>query len=219
MGRRALGCRPQLKFKWQLQMDVWGKKIDRMQPVTGVLFKQPMAKDGRAFARVSKGFEMLSGSKHPLAFAGIYLLMVLWFVRPQEVMPWLVGSLPIIKIVALSTALIYVISKTGRGERVITWQIELKMMMVIGVMGALLIPLAASSRDSLNVLLDPMISNLLFSILLIELIDTRARLRLMLRTLVFCSLLYAISAMKSFMAGGYNPSFDKRIQGWGTLLE
>jgi O-antigen ligase len=162
--------------------------------------------------------ETVSRGRHQLAFAGLYLLALLMYLRPQEVMPGLFGSLQLAQVVAISTILIYIVSKLSAGEQLMIWPLEMKMMVVMWVMGLLLMPVAVSPQDSFNVLFDPLIKTLLVFVLLINLIDTRARLRALLGAMVFCELLFAAGAIKTYLTGGYGASFSHRISGWGTMI-
>lgn len=145
--------------------------------------------------------------------------MLLVYFRPQEVMPELFGNIPLVKFATIITILIYGISKLGAGERLITWPLEMKMVAVMWGLGLLFMPVAVSPQDSFNVLFDPFIKTVIIFVMLINLVDTRERLRLLLHILVFCDLAYALSAIMTFLEGGYSEmeSFHHRIVGWGTM--
>jgi O-antigen ligase len=140
--------------------------------------------------------------------------------RPHEVMPWLFGLLPLPKIVAISSILIYVASKLRAGEALIVWTLELKMLTLLWALGLFFVPVAASPGDSFNVLFDPLIKILIVFAMQITLIDTRSRYRAMLGIMVFCQSIYSFSLIKTFLAGGYSEmaSFHARISGWGLYL-
>jgi O-antigen ligase len=142
------------------------------------------------------------------------------YLRPQEVMPGLFGSLPVVKFVAIGTILIYFLSKQSAGERVTVWPLEMKMMTLIWLLGLFFIPVAASPEDSFNVLFDPLIKTLLIFVVQINLVDTRPRFRSLLGLMVFCEVLYSLSSIKTFLTGGYAEasSFHDRIGGWGGML-
>ena len=178
-----------------------------------------MSKYSRAVAERLGVSRTDSRGKHRLAFTGLYLLTLLMYIRPQELMPELFGSLPLVKIVAIGTLLIYIVSKLSAGERVITWPLEMKMMTLMWVTGFLLMPIALSPQDSFTVLFDPLIKALIVFIILINLVETRARLRLLLHAMVFSELLFALGGIKTFLTGGYGgKSFNHRIEGLGTMF-
>ncbi|MBK9313212.1 MAG: O-antigen ligase family protein [Acidobacteria bacterium] len=155
--------------------------------------------------------------KSRLAFAGIYLLTLLMFIRPHEVMPGLFGGLPLIKILAISTIVIYIFSRVASHQRIITWPIEMKMMTVMWVMGIILTPIAVSPRESIDILKDAFANALIVFILLINLINTRSRLRSMLFTMVCSGIIFSLGALKEFRSGGVGG--EDRMKGWSTQFE
>src|SRR5215510_1862189 len=214
-------------------MEALYNRSARIAPWRGVLFRRRAANESLALvkaaspsavakpaARFMKVSRKSSRGKHRLAFAGIYLFTLLMYSRPHEIMPGLFGWLPLPKIVAISSILIYVVSKLCAGEALIIWTLELKMMTLLWALGLFFAPVAASPRDSFNVLFDPLIKILIVFAMQIALVDTRSRLRAMIGVMVFCQALYSLSSIKTFLAGGYSEmsSFQARISGWGEFL-
>ena len=214
-------------------MNVMNMESTRTAPGPGVLFKRRPAK-GKLFRARDRGpvavSEPAAGGlevsrtdsrgKHRLAFAGIFLFTLLMYSRPHEIWPQYFGWLPLPKLVAVSSILIYVLSKLTAGERLIIWTLELKLMTIFWALGLFFAPVAASPSDSFNVLFDPLIKILIVFALQITLIDTRSRYRAMLGVMVFCQILYSVSSISTFMSGGFseNQSFHARISGWGEYL-
>src|SRR5262245_32548879 len=205
-------------------MDILYTGSARIAQRPGVLFRRRAANESLAIARAAASPIEVSWTnsrgKHRLAFAGICLFTLLMYSRPHEIMPGLFGWLPLPKIVAISSILIYVVSKLCAGEALIIWTLELKMMTLLWALGLFFAPVAASPRDSFNVLFDPLIKILIVFAMQIALVDTRSRLRAMMGVMVFCQALYSLSSIKTFLAGGYSEmsSFQARISGWGGSL-
>src|SRR5262245_5274702 len=208
-------------------MDILYAKSARIAQRPGVLFRRRAANESLAIARAAETAAMPievartnSRGKHGLAFAGIYLFTLLMYSRPHEIMPGLFGWLPLPKIVAISSILIYVASRLCAGEALIVWTLELKMMTLLWALGLLFAPLAASPRDSFNVLFDPLIKILIVFAMQIALVDTVSRYRAMMGIMVFCQALYSLGAINTFLTGGYSEmsSFQARISGWGASL-
>lgn len=201
-------------------MNVWSTRTNRINSGSGVLFKRTTPKAQPAVTQPQEVEQADSRGKYPLAFAGLYLFTLLMYLRPQEVFPGLFGEVPVVKIVTIGAILVYLVSKLSAGERLITWPLEMKMVSVMFVMGLLLMPVAVSPQDSYEMLTDTFLKTVLVFILLINLVDTRARLRLLLHTMVFCELLFALGGIKTFLAGGYDESksFLDRMRGWGTMF-
>jgi probable O-glycosylation ligase (exosortase A-associated) len=200
---------------------------------TGVLFKQRVANKNFAVAKTAKPLVVIklnsmpgegswakSRGKHRLAFAGIYLFTLLMYSRPHEIMPGLFGWLPLPKIVAISSILIYIAAKIRAGEALIVWTLELKMLALLWALGLLFAPVSASPGDSFNVLFDPLIKILIVFAMQITLIDTRPRFRAMIGIMVFCQALYSLNSIRIFLTGGYSGTgtFQTRISGWGSSL-
>ena len=206
-------------------MDILYARSARIAQRPGVLFRR-MAANGslaiaRAAARAIEVSRTNSRGKHWFAFAGIYLFTLLMYSRPHEIMPGVFGWLPLPKIVAISSILIYVASKLCAGEALIVWTLELKMMTLLWALGLLFAPVAASPGDSFNVLFDPLIKILIVFAMQTALVDTVSRYRAMMGIMVFCQALYSLSVINTFLTGGYSEmaSFQARISGWGEYLK
>src|SRR5215813_13255214 len=208
-------------------MDILYAKSARIAQRPGVLFRRRAANESLAIARAAETAAMPievartnSRGKHGLAFAGIYLFTLLMYSRPHEIMPGLFGLLPLPKIIAICSILIYVASKISAGEKLIIWTTELKMVTLLWTLGLLLAPVAASPQDSFNVLFDPLKKTLIVFAMQITLVDTRPRLRAMMGVMVFCQALYSLNSIKTFLTGGYShmSPFQARISGWGKYL-
>jgi len=137
------------------------------------------------------------------AFAGLYLFTLLLYVRPNELFPSVFGTFPIVKIVAIAAVFAYVVSRLGRGESLTIVPIELKLLGVITILGVLFAPLAASPQDSINVLVDLFIKVGIIFVLMINVIDTRQRLRSLINIVVVCGSIFAALAIRSYLIGDF----------------
>ena len=206
-------------------MDILYTASARIAQMPGVLFRRRAANESLAIARAAGSPIEVSWTnsrgKHRLAFAGICLFTLLMYSRPHEIMPGLFGWLPLPKIVAISSILIYVASKLCAGEALIIWTLELKMLTLLWWLGLLFAPVAVSPGDSFNVLFDPLIKILIVFAMQIALVDTRSRFRAMMGVMVFCQALYSFSLIRTFLTGGYSEmsSFHARISGLGQSLK
>jgi putative inorganic carbon (HCO3(-)) transporter len=148
----------------------------------------------------------------PVAFAALWLFTLLLYVRPNEVFPSLFGDFPLIKIVAIFALLSYFLGKHARGEALTIWPIELRMVLLIWGLGALLMPLAASPGDSWKLLTDIYLKVVCIFFLLINLLDARARLRSVMKLVVVWGTVLASDAIYSFASGRFTNN-ERRIQG------
>jgi O-antigen ligase len=138
-----------------------------------------------------------------LAFAGVFLFTLLLYIRPNEMFPDLFGTFPLVKIVAVAAVLAYLGAKLGSGEPVSIFPRELKMVAVITALGVLFAPFAANPQDSLDVLFDMFLKVVIIFALMINVIDTRRRLRLMVSLVVICATILAVFALNSYLTGDF----------------
>ncbi len=142
-------------------------------------------------------------SKHNLAFAGLFFFTLLLYLRPNETFPQVFGEFPIVKIVAIITLLAYFASKLGLAERLTVWPLELKMLALITLLGVAFIPIASSPKESIDVLTDTFLKVVTIFILMINLLNTRERLRSIMRLVVICGTVLALLAILSYIQGKF----------------
>ncbi|HKQ80558.1 MAG TPA: O-antigen ligase family protein [Blastocatellia bacterium] len=182
----------------------------------GSLFKR-RAKRPNAVARSGEiGLQLASGAEprrgeHWLAFAGIYLFTLMLYARPNDLFPAL-GDFPLVKIVAISVLLIYIGSKNVAGARPTVWTLEMTMLMVIAALGLLFMPVAASPKDSLDLLADKYLKTVVIFILMVNLIDTRQRIFSLWKLVVVCGATLGVGAINSYVKGEFTAR-GLRIEG------
>src|SRR6266511_2738138 len=140
--------------------------------------------------------------KHWLAFAGVYLFTLMLYARPNDLFPAL-GDFPLVKIVSISVLLIYIGSKISAGEKLSVWTLEMTMLVVIAVLGLLLMPIAASPKQSMDMLTDIYLKTVIIFILMVNLIDTRQRIFSMWKLVVICGAALGVGAIRSYMKGEF----------------
>jgi len=173
----------------------------------GALFNR-RAKSSSAFEQGGEiGLPLTSGAevtrcKHWLAFAGVYLFTLMLYARPNDLFPAL-GDFPLVKIVSISVLLIYIGSKISAGERLSVWTLEMTMLMVIAALGLLLMPIAASPKQSMDMLTDIYLKTVIIFIMMVNLIDTRQRIFSMWKLVVICGAALGVGAIKSYINGEF----------------
>ena len=140
--------------------------------------------------------------KHWLAFAGVYLFTLMLYARPNDLFPAL-GDFPLVKIVSISVLLIYIGSKISAGEKLSVWTLEMTMLVVIAALGLLLMPIAASPKQSMDMLTDIYLKTVIIFILMVNLIDTRQRIFSMWKLVVICGAALGVGAIRSYMKGEF----------------
>lgn len=172
---------------------------------------------GVLFASTRKGAIWQQGGAHALAFAGIYLFTLLLYLRPNEIFPGVFGTIPIIKMVATITPLLYFASKVSRSEPLTIWPVEVKMVFLIAALGVLMAPFAVAPDDSIEVLTDTYLKIVLIFTLMVNLLDSRDRLLSILNLVLAGGTFIALSAIMHYLAGDFGKEVGgvARIEGVG----
>ncbi|HJQ69865.1 MAG TPA: O-antigen ligase family protein [Blastocatellia bacterium] len=149
--------------------------------------------------------EIIGGEagKHGLAFFGVFLFTLLLYTRPHDLWPEVFGDTPIIKYVAIPMIVIYVISKLARAERLTVLTKEVKLVGFLVVISVLFTPIATEPAYAWTMLTEVFLKVVAVFVLLVNLVDTRERLRLMFKLVVFCGTYNAYIAIQNYLAGKF----------------
>ncbi len=141
--------------------------------------------------------------KDPLrwAFGGLFIFTLLLFVRPNDLLPGVFGAFPFAKIVALFSISIYVFTRLARAQTISILPKELQMIGLMIFLALLLMPIALEPRRTLNILTDTFLKIVIVFMLMINLINTRERLRAFLKLLVFCGAAISLLGIKAYFSG------------------
>jgi O-Antigen ligase len=137
-----------------------------------------------------------------VAYAGLFLFTVLLYVRPNDLFPDLLGTLPLAKAAAGVGGLACALALVRDGKRPV-WPLEATMVALVGVIGTALIPFAESPGLTIAVLGDSYVKVACIFLLLINVVDTRKRLRALLQITVLIATVFALKAVKSYVAGEF----------------
>ncbi|MFL6215162.1 MAG: O-antigen ligase family protein [Blastocatellia bacterium] len=161
-----------------------------------------------------------SGSSR-IAFVGLFIFTMMLYVRPNDLVPGAFETFQIVKIIAIFTILAYVGSQMSRGAGLTVWPIEMKMLVVILLLAIAFTPVAVSPQTSIDTLTDSFFKVVTIFVLMMNLIDTRARLRSFMKLLIFCGVFVAASAVLNYFRGATalnNSGELVRIAGYGTFF-
>lgn len=191
--------------------------VDSNKTKLGTLFDRQAESMRVAPAPVEekKAKEGDAAGSHPLAYAGLFLFTLLLYVRPNELFPDVFGTLPIMKIVAGLTLIVYITGKLGHGERLSIWPLEMSMLAVIILLGIILTPVSAAPSASIEVLTDTFFKVVVIFVLMINLVDSRKRLLMMMKLIVICGTGISAGSIVKFAEG----KFTATIQGVGVRIE
>jgi O-antigen ligase len=145
------------------------------------------------------------------AFRLLYLFTLLLYVRPNDLFPAM-GTFPLAKIVAIMAPIAYIFAQQKMRRPIINWTAEVKAVFVMLGIAVLLTPISASPSDSVNTLNEVFIKAVIIFVLLVGLINTRARLQSIVSLTVFCGAWLALFAVKNYAAGNFTMKGD-RIEG------
>jgi O-antigen ligase len=155
--------------------------------------------DQRLNTEQSKG----ESAAYRLTFICICLFSVLVTLRPQDFSSSLGDALPYAKVIAVIALIVYLGSKLQRGELPFIWPIEMQMMVLIALLAVVFAPLAASSNDTIDVLLDPFLKVLIIFAIMIDVVNSPKRLNILLNIVVICGALIALYTIESYLAGNF----------------
>lgn len=156
-----------------------------------------------------------------VAFGGLFLFTMMLYIRPNDLVPGAFETFQIVKIVAIFTILAYIGSQMSRGKPITIWPLEMKMLAVILLLAIAFTPLAVSPKTSIETLSDSFFKVVTIFVLMLNLIDTRARLRSFMKLLIFCGVFVAASAVLNYFRGATalnNSGELVRIAGYGTFF-
>jgi O-antigen ligase len=150
-----------------------------------------------------EGYQEDGRGRHNLAFAGLFFFTLLLYARPNDTLHGVFGDFPVVKIIAIITLLAYFGSKLSMAEPLTIWPVELKMLAIITLLGVAFIPIASSPQLSIDLLVDIFLKVVTIFILMINLLDTRERLRSVMRLVVICGTVLALLAIVSYVQGKF----------------
>ena len=153
----------------------------------GVLFRRDAATLWGISRQEPPGPNAAIGFGNSLAFAGLYLFTFLLYARPNELWPGIFGAFPIIKIVAVVTALTYGASMLNAGRPITIWPLEVRMLLLMVILAVLFMPFAISPQDSVDTLSDTFFKIVLIFILIINLVTSHKRLHSLLNLMLICA--------------------------------
>jgi O-antigen ligase len=198
------------------------------RPAGGKFFRPPTGFGGGAKGGAKKGVRAgcawhnkpsrssamrreVSGDPYRFAFGLLYLFTLLLYARPNDLIPAM-GTFPLAKIVAIVAPLAYIYAQYKLGKPIINWTIEVKMVIVMLLTAVMFTPFAASPGDSVTALIGVFIKTVIIFILIIGVVNTRERLRMIITLTVLCGTWLAVFAIKNYATGNFTLK-GERIEG------
>src|ERR1051325_567778 len=159
------------------------------------------APPAQAAATAEVGEKATKAGSSRVAFGGLFLFTMMLYIRPNDLVPGAFETFQIVKIVAIFTILAYLGSQMSRGKSLTIWPLEMKMLAVMILLAVAFTPLAVSPQTSIDTLSDSFFKVVTIFVLMLNLIDTRARLRSFMKLLICCGIFVATSAVLNYFRG------------------
>jgi probable O-glycosylation ligase (exosortase A-associated) len=140
-------------------------------------------------------------SQFKYTFGAIYLFTLALYTRPNDLFP--IGDFPIVKIIAIIAPIAYIFERRDGKDLFFSRAIESKMIVLLGALGVLFTPIAASPHDSWHTLTEAFFKVIIIFELMLQVVNQKKQLR-SLFTLVTVSLtLMSMVAVKNYLSGEF----------------
>src|SRR5262249_53305714 len=191
-------------------------------PGTGVLWQRSLgrgtpAPETAVQAEASESNALRGSDAQRFAVAGLCAFTLLLYIRPNELLPGLIGGLPLAKIVAIPTLIAFVVTRLSKGQQLTVWPREMKMLAVIVILGVALVPLAYNRQRSIETLTDTFFKVITVFVLMVNLLDTHAKLRSLMKLVVLCGTFIGLGAIRGFVLGHLDPNHLRLSTGGDSI--
>src|SRR6185369_12072894 len=137
---------------------------------------------------------------HALSFAGLFLFLLVLYIRPYEFFPSALWMRSMAFWIAMLTLAVYVPTQLGLDGKITVWTREAKLVLLLLLFAVLSIPQALDSQLAWNGFVDYLKVVLMF-IVLINVVRTEGRLRVLLLLVLLVSCVLSIGAIHDYMGG------------------
>jgi hypothetical protein len=146
------------------------------------------------------------GSFQRISFVALWAFTLVLYARPNDLFPDQLGLAPVEKFIAIVGVVAFVVGTLTDGRRQ-RWPLELRMVLLITAIAVVLMPFAESRSTSLEFLVNTWLKVVCIFYLLVNLLDNRHRIRMIMALIVACGTVLAVHAIRSYTIG------DLRLQG------
>lgn len=136
---------------------------------------------------------------HAVAYAGLILFTVLLYLRPNDLLP--IGTFPIVKIMTIGTLAAFFVERLLMGGPLSVMPRPFKYLLALAVMTILSIPFGLDPSASFTGFTDVFLKTLLVFLLMINVVTSFRRLRLMMEVTVLSAAFVAVMSLSSFIQG------------------
>ena len=134
-----------------------------------------------------------------VAYAGLILFTILLYLRPNELLP--IGTFPIVKIMTIGTLAAFFVERLAQGAAFSVMPKPFKYLLVMAGLTLLSIPLGLDPAASFAGFTDLFLKILLVFLLMINVVTSFRRLRLMMEVTVLCAAVVAALTLFGYVQG------------------
>jgi hypothetical protein len=152
---------------------------------------------------------------HAITFFALFVFSVVLYLRPYELIPALSGIKSMAFYVGIVTLSIYAITQMVVEGNLTTRTREVNLILLLGVAALLSIPFAINPGEAWKTFSDLLVKTLLIFIVIVNVVRTERRLRLLMLLALGVSIYLSISAIQDYRAGlfGIGTDVTSRIMG------
>ena len=140
-----------------------------------------------------------SSNRHELAYRGLLVFTVLLYLRPNELLP--IGTFPIVKILTIGTLLAFFMDRLGQGGPLSVMPRPFRYLLTVAGLAILSIPIGINPAASFDSFTDLFLKILLIFLLIINVVTSFRRLRLMMEVIVLSGAGVALLTLIDFVQG------------------
>jgi hypothetical protein len=141
----------------------------------------------------------LGSTGHAAAYGGLLVFTLLLYLRPNDLLP--IGTFPIVKLVAIGALAAFFVGQFASGAPLSIMPRPFKYLLVLAGLAVVSIPVGLDSSASLDSLLDLFLKTLLVFLLMINVVTSFARLRLIMEVTVLAATGVAVLSILDYMQG------------------
>ena len=152
---------------------------------------------------------------HGITFVALFVFSVVLYLRPYELIPALSGIKSMAFYVGIVTLSIYAITQIAVEGNLTTRTREVNLILLLGVAALLSIPFAINPGEAWKTFSDLLVKTLLIFIVIVNVVRTERRLRLLMLLALGVSIYLSIAAIQDYRAGlfGIGTEITSRIMG------
>jgi hypothetical protein len=136
---------------------------------------------------------------HTVAYAGLILFTVLLYVRPNDLLP--IGTFPIVKIMTIGTLAAFFVERLLMGGSLSVMPRPFKYLLALAGFVVASIPFGLDPSNSFTAFTDVFLKTLLVFLLMINVVTSFRRLRLMMEVTVLSAAFVAVISVSNFIQG------------------